>query len=113
MEESHGSPPYFQHLLAPTSHPIYKVMLINQVLVDSVLRTNYLTLTHVDGGVKVVVQAPRLTLPAQQNCVDIFSAITKRERPYPRLETERFLHQSVMLIACSVAALEQWNIVAA
>jgi hypothetical protein len=36
------SPPYFQHLLAPTNHPIYKAMLINQVLVDSVLRTNYL-----------------------------------------------------------------------
>jgi len=42
------SPPYFQHLLAPTNHPIYKEMLINQVLVDSVLRTNYLIiiLTH-------------------------------------------------------------------
>jgi hypothetical protein len=36
------SPPYFQHLPAPTNHPIYKAMLINQVLVDSVLRTNYL-----------------------------------------------------------------------
>ena len=40
--ESCDSPPYFQHLLAPTNHPIYKAMLINQVLVDSVLRTNYL-----------------------------------------------------------------------
>jgi hypothetical protein len=38
------SPPYFQHLPAPTNHPICKAMLINQVLVDSVLRTNYLTL---------------------------------------------------------------------
>ena len=36
------SPLYFQHLPAPTNHPIYKAMLINQVLVDSVLRTNYL-----------------------------------------------------------------------
>jgi hypothetical protein len=43
--ESCDSPPYFQHLLVPTNHPIYKVMLINQVLVDSILRTNYLTLT--------------------------------------------------------------------
>jgi hypothetical protein len=40
--ESCDSPPYFQHLLAPTNHPICKAMLINQVLVDSVLRTNYL-----------------------------------------------------------------------
>jgi hypothetical protein len=40
--ESCDSPPYFQHLLAPTNHPIYKAMLINQILVDSVLRTNYL-----------------------------------------------------------------------
>ena len=40
--KSCDSPPYFQHLLAPTNHPIYKAMLINQVLVDSVLRTNYL-----------------------------------------------------------------------
>jgi hypothetical protein len=40
--ESCDSPPYFQHLLAPTNHLIYKAMLINQVLVDSVLRTNYL-----------------------------------------------------------------------
>jgi hypothetical protein len=43
--ESCDSPPYFQHLLVPTNHPIYKVMLINQVLVDSVLRTNYLIIT--------------------------------------------------------------------
>jgi hypothetical protein len=43
--ESCDSPPYFQHLLAPTNHPIRKAMLINQVLVDSILRTNYLTLT--------------------------------------------------------------------
>ena len=42
--ESCDSPPYFQHLLAPTNHPIYKAMLINQVLVDSILRTNYLTI---------------------------------------------------------------------
>jgi hypothetical protein len=42
--ESCNSPPYFQHLPAPTNHPICKAMLINQVLVDSVLRTNYLTL---------------------------------------------------------------------
>jgi hypothetical protein len=42
--ESCDSPPYFQHLPAPTNHPICKAMLINQVLVDSVLRTNYLTL---------------------------------------------------------------------
>jgi hypothetical protein len=40
--ESCDSPPYFQHLPAPTNHPICKAMLINQVLVDSVLRTNYL-----------------------------------------------------------------------
>jgi hypothetical protein len=40
--ESCDSPPYFQHLLVPTNHPICKAMLINQVLVDSVLRTNYL-----------------------------------------------------------------------
>ena len=40
--ESCDSPPYFQHLLAPTNHPICKAMLINQVLVDSILRTNYL-----------------------------------------------------------------------
>ena len=45
ITESHDSPPYFQHLLVPTSYPICKTMLINQVLVDSVLRTNYLTLT--------------------------------------------------------------------
>jgi hypothetical protein len=44
ITESHDSPPYFQHLLVPTSYPICKTMLINQVLVDSVLRTNYLTL---------------------------------------------------------------------
>jgi hypothetical protein len=43
--ELYDSPPYFQHLLAPTNHPICKPMLINQVLVDSVLRTNYLTPT--------------------------------------------------------------------
>ena len=48
MLESHDSPPYFQHLLASTCHPIYKVILINQVLVDSILRTNYLTLTGAD-----------------------------------------------------------------
>jgi hypothetical protein len=42
--ELYDSPPYFQHLLVLTNHPIYKVMLINQVLVDSILRTNYLTL---------------------------------------------------------------------
>jgi hypothetical protein len=40
--ESCDSPPYFQYLLVPTNHPICKAMLINQVLVDSVLRTNYL-----------------------------------------------------------------------
>jgi hypothetical protein len=40
--ESCDSPPYFQHLPAPPNHPICKAMLINQVLVDSVLRTNYL-----------------------------------------------------------------------
>jgi hypothetical protein len=40
--ESCDSPPYFQHLPAPTNYPICKAMLINQVLVDSVLRTNYL-----------------------------------------------------------------------
>jgi hypothetical protein len=34
----------FQHLPAPTNHPICKAVLINQVLVDSVLRTNYLTI---------------------------------------------------------------------
>jgi hypothetical protein len=45
ITESHDSPPYFQHRLVPTSYPICKTMLINQVLVDSVLRTNYLTLT--------------------------------------------------------------------
>jgi hypothetical protein len=52
ITESHDSPPYFQHLLVPTSYPICKTMLINQVLVDSVLRTNYLTLllTHVVGS---------------------------------------------------------------
>jgi hypothetical protein len=49
--ESCDSPPYFQHLLAPTNHPIYKVMLINQVLVDSVLRTNYLTITLKKTGI--------------------------------------------------------------
>jgi hypothetical protein len=43
--ESCDSPPYFQHLPAPTNHPICKAMLINQVLVDYILRTNYLTLT--------------------------------------------------------------------
>jgi hypothetical protein len=42
--ESCDSPPYFQHLPAPTNHPICKAMLINQVLVDSVLHTNYLTI---------------------------------------------------------------------
>jgi hypothetical protein len=42
--ESCDSPPYFQHLPAPTNYPIYKAMLINQVLIDSILRTNYLTL---------------------------------------------------------------------
>ena len=47
--ESCDSPPYFQHLPAPTNHPIYKAMLINQVLVDSILRTNYLTLTPIPG----------------------------------------------------------------
>jgi hypothetical protein len=46
--ESCDSPPYFQHLPAPTNHPIYKAMLINQVLVDSVLRTNYLTIMLTD-----------------------------------------------------------------
>ena len=40
--ELYNSPPYFQHLSAPINYPIYKAMLINQVLVDSVLRTNYL-----------------------------------------------------------------------
>jgi hypothetical protein len=45
--ESCDSPPYFQHLLAPTNHPICKPMLINQVLIDSVLRTNYLILTKI------------------------------------------------------------------
>jgi hypothetical protein len=44
ITESHNSPLYFQHLLVPISYPICKTMLINQVLVDSVLRTNYLTL---------------------------------------------------------------------
>jgi hypothetical protein len=50
--ESCDSPPYFQHLLAPTNHPICKPMLINQVLVDSVLRTNYLIiiLTSIRAG---------------------------------------------------------------
>jgi hypothetical protein len=38
------SPLYFQHLPVLTNHPICKAMLINQVLVDSILRTNYLTL---------------------------------------------------------------------
>jgi hypothetical protein len=40
--ESCDSPPYFQHLPAPTNYPICKAMLINQVLIDSVLRTIYL-----------------------------------------------------------------------
>jgi hypothetical protein len=48
ITESHDSPPYFQHLLISTSYPIYKTMLINQVLVDSILRTNYLTLLLTD-----------------------------------------------------------------
>jgi hypothetical protein len=44
ITESHDSPPYFQYLLAPTNYLIYNVVLINQVLIDSVLRTNYLML---------------------------------------------------------------------
>jgi hypothetical protein len=40
--ELYDSPPYFQHLPARTNHPICKAMLINQVLVDFILRTNYL-----------------------------------------------------------------------
>jgi hypothetical protein len=42
--ESCDSPPYFQHLPAPTNHLICKAMLINQILVDFILRTNYLTI---------------------------------------------------------------------
>jgi hypothetical protein len=57
ITESHDSPPYFQHLLVPTSYPICKTMLINQVLVDSVLRTNYLTLL--------------LTLSHQKECLKV------------------------------------------
>jgi hypothetical protein len=53
ITESHDSPPYFQHLLVPTSYPICKTMLINQVLVDSVLRTNYLTLLLTPGKSRV------------------------------------------------------------
>jgi hypothetical protein len=45
MLELYDSPPYFQHLLTPINHPISKVMLINQVLIDFILRINYLTLT--------------------------------------------------------------------
>jgi hypothetical protein len=48
--ESYDSPPYFHHFLAPTNYPIYKVILINQVLVDSILHTNYLTLTPFIAG---------------------------------------------------------------
>jgi hypothetical protein len=63
MLESHDSPPYFQHLLAPTNHLIYKVMLINQVLVDSILRTNYLTPTiGLEQARASAVPSPRQTI---------------------------------------------------
>ena len=52
--ESCDSPPYFQHLPAPTNHPICKAMLINQVLVDSVLRTNYLTIILTQGMLRML-----------------------------------------------------------
>ena len=58
--ESCDSPPYFQHLPAPTNHPICKAMLINQVLVDSVLRTNYLIII-----LTPLLQHPTEPLPPQ------------------------------------------------
>jgi hypothetical protein len=73
--ESCDSPPYFQYPLVPTYHPIYKVMLINQVLVDSILRTNYLILTalHLDS-----------CLPIEHTCLSNYRSKIIESRAVPQ-----------------------------
>ena len=71
--ESCDSPPYFQHLPAPTNHPIYKAMLINQVLVDSVLRTNYLiiilTLLLFEVSISTLPNSGKYKGPERTSCL--------------------------------------------